>query len=70
MRRVNIEDITFSDIENGQYNWLIVGVGVESRWDFVAKKLIAQNKTVHNVLAFCFTDIKQNYKSNVFLQSN
>ena len=65
MRRVNIEDITFSDIENGQYNWLIVGVGVESRWDFVAKKLIAQNKTVHNVLAFCFTDIKQNYKSKV-----
>lgn len=57
MRRVNISDMTFEDVAAFRYDWLIVGIGVESRCDYISTSLYAKNTVVHNVLAFCYSDV-------------
>ena len=65
MRRVKISDVSFEDVIDAKYDWLIVGVGVESRCDYISKCLQKTGTTVRNVLAFCFPDVENTSRGRI-----
>lgn len=65
MRRIKISDMMFEDVAQHQYDWVIVGVGVEARCDYVAKCLADKGVTVRNILALCYPDVPNDDRNRV-----
>lgn len=64
MRRVLVSDSSFENLRLKQYEWALFGVGVESRCDYIAKRLIAAGKTVKHILVLVFPDCSEKMRTS------
>lgn len=70
MRRIDLSDLSVEEVWKSKCDWLIVGVGAESRSSFIINRLIKQAVEVKNVLLFCYPDAKKEVRDRILRMAN
>lgn len=65
MRRVLVTDTSLEELHSSQHDLAIFGVGVESRCDFVLKRMHATGMKTGRILLLVFDDCSQSLKARV-----
>lgn len=69
MRRVLVSDVPFEKLDSNQYDWAIFGIGVESRCDFILKKMNAAGIKAKRILVLAFPDFSLKLKSRFLVSA-